>query len=260
MHLHRILFVILGNLLKPPTHPSHLLGSTATPPHALSHSHQWQLARWQLSPAVLPGTSKQVLKSGKGCQKQPVTFLAQAWPWEQPGKEKKSQKITKDHHTCICCGEVTCTQFRGQKYTARQEAAQKQQRFFLAVCRHRVWRLFSCLFLTPCPKDKKTNSLLTLRLMEVLELENYLLLNNSTETSHHKFSVATAQEVQTELCFLALGSFHILYLQFYFWTQQICQGRSASCSLWKMSDEGAHVFACTWMHFSSVLSGLPAPI
>lgn len=55
--------------------------------------------------------------------------------------------------------------------------------------------------------------------MEVLELENYLLLNNSTETSHHKFSVATAQEVQTELCFLALGSFHILYLQFYFWTQ-----------------------------------------
>lgn len=47
--------------------------------------------------------------------------------------------------------------------------------------------------------------------MEVSELENYLLLNNSTETSHHKFSVATAQEVQTELCFLAVGSFHILY-------------------------------------------------
>lgn len=95
MHLHRILFVILGNLLKPPTHPSHLLGSTATPPHALSHSHQWQLARWQLSPAVLPGTSKQVLKSGKGCQKQPVTFLAQAWPWEQPGKEKNHKKPQK---------------------------------------------------------------------------------------------------------------------------------------------------------------------
>lgn len=255
MHLHRILLVILGNLLKPPTHPSHLLGSTATPPHALS---QPPVATGSVA-AVLPGTSKQVPKSGKGCQKQPVTFLVQAWPWEQSGKGKKSQKTTKDHHTCICCGEVTCTQFRGQKWS-RQEAAQKQQRFFLAVCRHRVWRLFSSLFLTPCPKDKKTNSLLTLRLMEVLELENYSVLNNSTETSHHKFSVATAQEVQTELCFLALGSFHILYLQFYFWTQQICQGRSASCSLWKMPDEGAHVFACTWMHFSSVLSGLPAPI
>lgn len=67
--------------------------------------------------------------------------------------------------------------------------------------------------------------------MEVLELENYLLLNNSTETSHHKFSVATAQEVQTELCFLAHGSFHILYLQFYFWTQQICQDTPAGLPL-----------------------------
>lgn len=38
MHLHRILFVILGNLLKPPTRPIHPLGNTVAPPLALSHS------------------------------------------------------------------------------------------------------------------------------------------------------------------------------------------------------------------------------
>lgn len=143
MHVHRILFVILGNLLKPPTHPSHLLGNTAAPPMPWVTATSDSAAAQPCCAAWHQQTS---FKSGKGCQKQPATFLVQVWPWEQPGKEKKNQKTTTPAFVVVCAPSTE----------GKNTLPGRDSRCSLLFADTEVCRSFSCLLLTPCPKDIKT--------------------------------------------------------------------------------------------------------
>lgn len=252
MHLHRILFVILENLLK--GNPFTLATFWATQlllpmPWVTATSGNW--LRVAAKPHCVACHQQTSFQKWKGLSKAASHLSGAGLTLEAASQGKKPHKTT-----CICCGEVTCTPVQRAKIHCQAGSCSVSRCCSLLSADTGVWRLFSCLLLTPCPKDKKTNSLLILRLMEVSELENYLLLNNSRETSHHKFSVATAQEVQTELCFLALGSFHTLYSDFIFGHNRLpghpC--RSASCSLFTMEDVWwnvcLHVHGCISHHCS----------
>lgn len=258
MHLHRILFVILENLLK--GNPFTLATFWAKQllllmPWVTATSGNW--LRVAAKPHCVACHQQTSFQKWKGLSKAASHLSGAGLALEAASQGKKPHKTI-----CICCGEVTCTPVQRAKIHCQAGSCSVSRCCSLLSADTGVWRLFSCLLLTPCPKEKKTNSLLILRLMEVSELENYLLLNNSTETSHHKFSVATAQEVQTEL-FLGPWIFPYIVLRFYFWTQQIARTPLQVCLLFTVHYGRClmkRVFACAWIHFSSLLSVLPAPI
>lgn len=157
MQLHRILFVFLGNLLKPLSRLIHLLCNEPAPPRALSHSSKQQ---GQLpSPAGLPADSLQRAERA----------VASSQPYFGYRLGPKS--------TCVSWGEARQTAAWGgraekprvgYKHRATNSTLLYSSRHSSSLSASAEgWRLSSHLPLAPCPKKEKTNTLVILRLKKI---------------------------------------------------------------------------------------------
>lgn len=231
-------------------------------PHPESQLGMAISSGWPLSPAVLSVTSKQAFESGKGFGEQPAMFLAQAQPWEQLDKKKPNPPV-------FAGVRWGTPQFRGQKCTARREApspqstALRQQMCFLAACRRRSLEII--ILLTSNSLSQRRGNKYSVNLeayRNFTELENYLLLNNSTKTYHQLDFLHTnltpwifygnCTRGANRVVFLGPWIFPYIVLLIYFWMQQITRTPLQVCLLFSVHNGGClineRVCVCMYMH------------
>lgn len=145
-----------------------------------------------LSPAVLPVTANKLLKAEGAAESSQPSFWHRSGPGSCQDKKKKENKQThttteklnkkatkhKNHLCLLEWGEAhPISEGRNVLPGGKHHLLGHELKPLLWGSRcasllpadAEAWRWFSCLPLTPCPKDEEINTLLILRLTEILQ-------------------------------------------------------------------------------------------